>query len=282
MRLAASFLLVVVFLSGPARADEASDALVAKARALLKEGKTDAALAALDKAVEADPKHLDAVLLRATIREATAQYEKAIEDFTRAIELNPKTAVIYDRRGAVRFKAGQIKESIADFDKAIALDADRANGHWMRGISLYYAGRFDDGRKQFEGYEKVDTNDVENAVWHFLCVARKDGVDKARASLLKIGNDRRVPMMQVYSLFAGKLKPDDVLAAVRGGDPKDAELNKRLFYAHLYLGLWAEVNGDKKTALAHLNKATDDHPFGHYMWDVARVGRNRLKSSTEK
>ena len=277
-----SFLVLAALLAGTVHADETGEEMLAKARALLKDGKTDAGLTVLDKAIERDPKYLEALLVRASLREAMTQYEKSIEDFNRVAELTPKSAVVYDRRGGVRFKAGQIAESIADFDKAIALDADRSAGHWQRGISLYYAGRFDDGRKQFEGYEKVDTNDVENAVWHFLCVARKDGVDKARAGLLKIGNDRRVPMMQVYSMFAGKLKPDEVMAAVRDGDPKAAELNKRLFYAHLYLGLWAEVNGDKKTALAHLNKATDDHPFGHYMWDVARVHRDLLRKDKEK
>jgi hypothetical protein len=42
------------------------------------------------------------------------------------------------------------------------------------------------------------------------------------------------------------------------------------------------VNGDKKTALTHLNKATDDHPFGHYMWDVARVHRDLLRKEQDK
>jgi lipoprotein NlpI len=127
----------------------------------------------------------------------------------------------------------------------------------------------------------VDTNDVENAVWHFLCVARPSGVEKARAAILKIGNDRRVPMMQVYQLFAGKIKPDDVLEAVKAGKPGEKEFNARLFYAHLYLGLYHEVSGDAKKALEHLSTATD-HKIEHYMWDVARVHRDLLKASGSK
>ena len=45
------------------------------------------------------------------------------------------------------------------------------------------------------------------------------GVDKARAGILKIGRDRRVPMMEVYALFAGKAQPADVLAAAKRGEP---------------------------------------------------------------
>ena len=168
-------------------------------------------------------------------------------DFTRALELDPKLTVAYDLRGSEQFKLGHMAASLADFDRFLALRPAAAPGHWKRGITLYYAGKYDAGRQQFEGYEKVDTNDVENAVWHFLCVARKDGVARARASLLKIGKDVRVPMREVYQLFAGKVKPQDVLEAAGKGQPSAQERNSRLFYAHLYLGSitrrWAMPKG---------------------------------------
>ena len=51
-----------------------------------------------------------------------------------------------------------------------------------------------------------------------MCMARKDGIDKARKEILKIGNDKRVPMRQVYDLYKGDLKPADVFnAATLGG-----------------------------------------------------------------
>src|SRR5262249_24851644 len=140
--------------------------------------------------------------------------------------------------------------------------------------SLYYAGRFDEGRRQFEGYEKVDANDVENAVWHFLCVARKDGLARARASVLKIGKDKHVPMMQVYDLYRGVLRPADVLAAAAAGA---AERKQRLFYAHLYLGLYHNAVGDKGKAREHLALAAGKYRIAHYMGDVARVHHELLK-----
>jgi lipoprotein NlpI len=130
--------------------------------------------------------------------------------------------------------------------------------------------------------EKVFGNDVENAVWHYLCVARASGVEKARASLLKIGKDRRVPMMEVYDLFAGKAKPADVLTAARAGKPPRELLNQQLFYAHLYLGLYYETLGDKKQTLEHLQQAANEHRIGHYMWDVARVHRDLLEKAVKK
>src|SRR5438874_660218 len=81
---------------------------------------------------------------------------------------------------------------------------------------------------------------------------------KARTDMLKIGADRRVPMRQVYEMFSGKLKPADVLAAAQSGPPAKELLTRQLFYAHLYVGIYFDLEGDMPTALEHLNKATDD------------------------
>jgi lipoprotein NlpI len=102
-------------------------------------------------------------------------------------------------------------------------------------------------------------------------MARAVGVEKARAGLLKVGEDKRVPLMHVYDLFAGKAKPEDVLAAVEEGKQSKEEKNMRFFYAHLYLGLYYEAAGDKKKMLEHMRKAVEDYPARGYMGDVARV-----------
>jgi lipoprotein NlpI len=209
--------------------------------------------------------------------DAMDKHAEAAAEFRKAIDLDSRLADAYHLLGLSLFKMAKVADSIAAFDKYIELNPKAKVSHWQRGISYYYAGRYDDGRAQFEGYQTFDSNDVENAVWRYLCMARKDGVAKARADLLKIGNDKRVPMRQIYDLFAGQLKPDDVLAAARAGEPGKEQLNRQLFYAHLYLGLYYETEGDRQRALEHLNRATDEHRMGHYMWDVARVHRDILR-----
>jgi lipoprotein NlpI len=260
-----------------------TDDLLREARAALTMGQAQEALRLAGKAVEQEPKNARARFVRGMALAALQKHTDAVADFDRAIELDGKLAEAYDHRGSERFKLGQVKEALADFDRFLELRPGARDGHWRRGIALYYAGKFDEGRKQFEGYEKVDTNDVENAVWHYLCNARANGAEKARAGLLKIGKDRRVPLMEVYALFAGKAKPEDVLTAARAGDPRGDELKRRLFYAHLYLGLYYETEGDAKKALEHITKAADDDGIGGYMGDVARVHRSiLLKSSSPK
>jgi lipoprotein NlpI len=239
----------------------------------------DQALKYANMAVAADPKSIQALSVRSGILESLEKYDAAAADCTRILALEEK-AGIYQQRGVLHFKAGKIKESIADYDKYIELKPQAKISHWQRGIAYYYAGQFDDGKKQFEGYQDFDSNDVENAVWRFMCMVRSVGIEKARKDMLKIGNDRRVPMRQVYDLYKGDLKPEDVFTAVKAGEPNAEQLNSRLFYAHLYVGIYHDLLGDKKKALAHLNEATE-HRIGHYMWDVARVHRDLLRKETD-
>ena len=195
------------------------------------------------KAIAADPKDFRPWLLRGRAHEDSREFARAVADYDAGLKLNPKATLVYQRRGEAHFRLGHFKESIADFDKFIELMPEQSPHHWQRGIALYYDGRFEDGRKQFELHQTVNPNDVENAVWHFLCVARASGIEKARVALIPIERDARVPMMQVHALFAAKLKPEDVLGAAQAGNPTPAQLDNQLFYAHLYLGLYYEALG---------------------------------------
>ena len=169
-------------------------------------------------------------------------------------------------RAIAHFQAGRVAESAAEFDNVVKLAPEYAPGLWQRGIALYYAGRYRDCRAQFESHRTVNPNDVENAAWHFLCVARAESVEKAKAALLPVGPDARVPMREVYQMFNGALSPDRVLAAAGGSMAAE-------FYAHLYVGLYFEVTGRKADALAHMQAAAAERyaAVGGYMNQVARV-----------
>lgn len=186
------------------------------------------------------------------------------------------TALERDQRGDAFLKAGFFREAIADFDAFLAARPELEAQHWRRGIAFYYAGEFAKGVRQFEVHRGVNPADVENAAWHFLCKARLSGVEAARAALLPCKPDARVPMMTVYELFRGAAKPEDVLRAARA--PRAArQAEAALFYAHLYLGLYAEALGQKKRAKRHLDLAAREHTSPYYMGDVARMHARRLR-----
>jgi tetratricopeptide (TPR) repeat protein len=169
-------------------------------------------------------------------------------------------------RAVADFEAGRIAESAAGFDGLVKALPSAAPQLWQRGITLYYAGRYADCRAQFELHRTVNPDDVENAAWHFLCVARAESAAKARAALLPVGPDARVPMRQIYEMFRGSLSPEQVVQAA--GSQASAQ-----FYAQLYVGLYFEALRDDRRALEHITAAAADRyaDVGGYMHTVAKV-----------
>jgi lipoprotein NlpI len=175
-------------------------------------------------------------------------------------------------KGEEHFFAGRIKKALVEWDAQVKEDPASLPGHWQRGLALYYAERYKDGRIQFEAHQKVNSEDVENAVWHFLCVAKAESVEAARKAFIPITRDARVPMKEIHALYAGKGKPEDVLRAAEASDGIPAVArNRRLGYAHLYLGLYHEALGDVPRAREHLLKAAALAPAANYMGRVAVV-----------
>lgn len=245
--------------------------LLQTAEAAFKQGQRAEAVVLADQAIAADPKDTKGYAMRGQFFETLGDHARAIADFDQVIQRDPKAALIYQHRGTEHFKAGNFKQSVADFDKFLELVPAQAPQHWQRGISCYYAGMFEEGRKQFELHQTVNPRDVENAAWHFLCVARASSVTKARASLIPVTGDGRVPMAEVQLLFAGKVRPEDVLKAAQAGEGSKERRNEQLFYAHLYLGLYYEAAGNAAKAREHILRAATEFKADHYMGDVARV-----------
>lgn len=169
-------------------------------------------------------------------------------------------------RAVGHFEAGRVTESAAEFDRLVKADPASAPHLWQRGIALYYAARYGDCRRQFELHRTVNPNDVENAAWHFLCVARAESPAAARKAILPVGPDARVPMRQIYDLFRGTSTPDAVMRAA-GARPDG------VFFAELYLGLYFEAMGEAPRALEHIKAAAAERyaDAGGYMHTVAKV-----------
>lgn len=227
--LAPVFLLLALW-PAPAPADD-TDALIA----LVQSERYDEAIARTEGAAPGDP--------RLRIRAAALQ-----------------------RRGEQRFFEAKIAESIADFDAFLAIVPQQDPHHWQRGLAYYYAEEYAKGKAQFERHQTVNTQDVENAVWHFLCAVRTEGgsVEEARKELIPIDGDSRVPMKEVHELFAGRGTAEAVLEAA--GDDRN-----HLCFAHLYLGLYYEALGETERSADHIRKAAFDHSMDHYMGKTAQV-----------
>ena len=181
--------------------------------------------------------------------------------------LRDNAQALFDRAIA-DFMSGRVRASADEFDELAELLPDSLPQLWQRGIVLYYEGRYKECARQFAAHRDVNPTDAENVAWHFVCVARAESFDKARASVLTIVPDARVPMRELYDLLRGLTTPDRLLEAALSTGKPEAE-----FDAHLYLGLYFEAMGNKSLALEHIKAAAADRfaAVGGYMHTVAKV-----------
>lgn len=118
-------------------------AFVARATALLEQGKVPRALADLDTAVELDPRDPRAWHNRGVANRKSGRTARAIEDFGEAIRLSPQLRDSWNGRGAARQAQGDHQAAISDFDFALKLDARSAVVLNNRGVSWRALGDTD-------------------------------------------------------------------------------------------------------------------------------------------
>jgi lipoprotein NlpI len=214
----------------------------------------------------------------------TERYQSIVADATRRLAADPRSLELHSQRGDASFFLGKFSAAVADYDQMVKLDPDLDTSHWRRGIAYFYADEHAKAAHQFEIYHTFDNVDRENGIWRFLSQAKAHGLEKAREGLLRYEKDDREPFPAVYRLFAGKTTPEEILGSIRIADLDDRERDKRLFYAHLYIGLNHAIEDQPADARRHLREAVanpwgrdPDSGYGpHYMWHVGRVHYERL------
>jgi lipoprotein NlpI len=251
----------------------------AQARAALREKQLERAIELATQTIEADSKNAEAYLIRGIAREQARQFERALADLNKAVKLKPNRPMLLQallHRATARFRSGAVEDSVKDFESLLELNPTARPELWQYGIALYYVGRYADGVKLFADHRRVNPEDVENAAWHFLCNAKAHDVNKARAELIPVKSDDRVPMAEVQQLLAGKVEPIAVLEAAEAGQVSTAERTRRRFYANLYLGYYFEALGETTKAREYIERAVRDYRVSDYMWDVGKVHLDRL------
>ncbi len=191
----------------------------------------------------------------------TGEYQQATESLKKLATAFPDRFNYHFSLADAYFMNGQPKESVAAYDRALEIRPDMAPRCWQRGLALYYAGEFELGKKQFEIHRTVNTQDVENSVWHMLCHTKVANLETARSEMIPISGDRRVPMSQVFEMFAGTGSVQNVLDAAQDSSHTEQERTTFTYYAHLYIGLYQEMTGEDDQAMESMRSAAKINPL---------------------
>ena len=252
---------------------------------------TDAMVRLMDRAVATDVTNHFAYIKRAQLFDLIGNNDRAARDYTTALGFighDAHYADVFQMRGCANFKLGNLQGAVSDWVNFIRLKPDKEADHWQICVAYALLGSYENARKQFEWHWTVNAEDMEVAFWHYLCVARMDGLESARENLIEVAGEERVPMPELYLLFKGEGSEADVWLAVEEGDPKKDERTQREFFANYYLGLYKQATGKLELADELIGKALEiaksnegyigDSPGGQLRaGDIARVHSRQLQ-----
>lgn len=98
--------------------------LVERGYYLRLDGKLEASLEDLNRAVRLDPSFRDAYAHRGMTYSAMGRSQEAEQDLSRFLSDGGRTAAVFAERAHIRARDGRIQDAIRDFDSALRLDVD--------------------------------------------------------------------------------------------------------------------------------------------------------------
>ncbi len=203
-----------------ARNPGSADGLRARAESLLRLGRTDAALSAIEDWIGRRPDDGAAWFGRGWLRLTQGRAAEAAEDFARARSCghDPQDWSTLQRARALA-DSGRGDEALAEIEPVLIRDPGHAVAHQVRGVVLLRLGRLEEADASIERFSGL-TPASPHGPYNRACVAARAGrIDDAFAWLEKavaLGYDD-----------GPALEGDDDLASLRG-DPRFVALRARL------------------------------------------------------
>src|SRR5260221_4892561 len=146
--------------TGPLPADSLAD-LIGRGRALNAQGKYAEALPLFQRALERDPRSVDAWLTAGYTLGNMGRYAEALVALDRALALNPNSARAWSNKGAALNGRRRDEEELAAYDRALALDPQYAKAWSNKGYALLNLKRYPEALAAYDRSLALDPNEAD-------------------------------------------------------------------------------------------------------------------------
>lgn len=235
------------------RREESWITLERKARLLLSSGATDEGLAALERALQLEPRSVELRLLRGPLLLKREETELAIKDFDYVLERRPHSAQALQWRSSAWLLLEDWKRALADLNVVLEHDPKNINALLSRG-TLLAAGRPDDALRDANAALAIDQQCAEAyrlRGWVYLVKGEAMPAITALNRAIELKPDDSNFLTTRAACWIGRKEPDkaidDYTAAIKVS-PQDAQHWGNRSYAW-----W--MKKDLPKALADLNEA---------------------------
>ena len=123
---------------------------LAAASALQRSGRFAEAQALLERLLEAEPDHFDALFLAALIAAQSGHLRRAVLLFDRAIRIRPEHAAAHCNRGVALAELGEFAAALSSYDRAVSIKPDYATAHSNRGNAQKELGQLQAALSSFD------------------------------------------------------------------------------------------------------------------------------------
>ena len=157
-------------------AERSADDWLAMALAYESDGKAKAeAIEAYDRALQADPQKVDALLNCGTLHYEGGNLEKASEYFQRALALDAENALAHFNLGSVLEELGELEASRQHLRQAVRLHPGYPDAHYNLAFVCEKLGAYAEAQQHWQAYIQLDP------VGHWCAYARQR-LDSSKAA----------------------------------------------------------------------------------------------------
>jgi len=139
----------------------------------------DKAIADYDAAITINPNEPTAYNNRGVAWKDKKEYDKAIADYTEAIRINPKVPVYHINRGVAWRMKNDFDKAIKDYDETIRLEPRYAMAFYSRGICWYLKKDYDKALTDYDEAIRLDPKYAPAHLERGLTWRMKKDYDKA-------------------------------------------------------------------------------------------------------
>lgn len=234
----------------------------------VKKKKISKALASFNKAIELDPKCVEAYFERARVYEHLEREKDALEDYNKATELDPSFAHAYTHRAFLYAALGKHKQALKELRKAYKIEPKKGELTYFLNTGNIYS-MLGQSKKALEHYYKAlkskPAKSTQAGIHYNMAITyfRLEQHDKALNECdlaLKLKPKRKTIIALILRLrggIYGVLKQyDKALKDIE----KAIELNPTFYAAHLTRGFVYSMKGQFDKALEIFRHAVDLQP----------------------
>lgn len=239
------------------------------------------ALAALNRALEIEPKSVCCYADRGWVYRGLGDYNKSINDFEQAISLDRDSEAGYLGLGVARFESGSLAPALHDLTQAIKLQSTNSFAYQWRGTIYLRLGDTTAALQDLDQAISLDGNWSDHYYWRALTYLRKGYYRDALTDLDSVFKlDAPDSSQRIYAvLWRGVVKQLEkqdsyALADLRSAACQATNLLDSV-QKHFLLALHGVVSEKLDSAYDEYQKVLDDLHVIRHIW-TTQLGHLRL------